>query len=108
MDIFLILFILSLFGIGIFARKIFELSKRVTQFETVEEQQVNLEDEEYPFNQNEISLSSVTDILMLRDARENTPSLDMESEGEDEEQVQQDDYIGILGELYPTELVLTL
>ena len=51
MDIFLILFILSLFGIGIFARKIFELSKRVTQFETVEEQQVNLEDEEYPFNQ---------------------------------------------------------
>ena len=51
MDIFLILFIFSLFGIGIFARKIFELSKRVTQFETVEEQQVNLEDEEYPFNQ---------------------------------------------------------
>ena len=65
--------------------------------------------EEYPFNQNEISLSSVTDILMLRDAQGNTPSLDMESEGEGEEQVQQDDDddIGILGELYPTELVLS-
>ena len=51
MDIFLILFTVSLIVLGILTRQIFKLSNEVTQLKTIETQQVNLEDEEYPFNQ---------------------------------------------------------